>query len=150
VLAWIVAILLISAVGLYIAAPLSDPAFNSSDFAVDEDWRRNQHEHGLAVQALRELEFDQAMGKLDANDYRALREKLERRALATMQAQPMKSLALESARSEPPAFQAGPTRIANPIPMQLCSDCGARVASAAHFCGNCGARITSARSDSLE
>jgi cytochrome c-type biogenesis protein CcmI len=145
VLVWIVATLVITAVGLYIAAPLSDPVFNSEGLAVDEDWRRRGHEHALAVQALRELEFDQAMGKLDTNDYHALREKLETRALATMPAQQEESPALSRERAKSASYQSDAGTMPHPRAMLFCSQCGRIVGSTHHFCGNCGAQVTAAR-----
>ena len=82
---WVAAILLIIAVALFVAAPLSDPLFGGRRSSISAESERREHEHGLAIQALRDLEFDHAMGKLDAGDYRVLRERLEIRALAAMQ-----------------------------------------------------------------
>ncbi len=49
------------------------------------DAERLEHERGLAVQGLRELEFDREMGKLSDADYETLRAGLENRALVAMQ-----------------------------------------------------------------
>ncbi len=48
-----------------------------------EHW---EHEHALAVQGLRELEFDREMGKLSDADYESLRASLQGRALQAMTA----------------------------------------------------------------
>jgi cytochrome c-type biogenesis protein CcmI len=84
VVIWVAAILVVAAVALFVAAPLSDDASDGGRPATGGESERHEHEHALAVQALRELEFDHAMGKLDADDYRALRQRLEIRALAGM------------------------------------------------------------------
>ena len=79
---WIAAIMLIIAVALFIAAPLTDYVLGGHNKVVSrepEGWVREQ---ALAIQALRELEFDYAMGKLDSNDYLALKQRFENRVLA--------------------------------------------------------------------
>ena len=43
-----------------------------------------EHERGLAVQGLRELEFDRQTGKLSDADYESLHDALEQRALAAI------------------------------------------------------------------
>src|SRR5262249_3713010 len=75
---------MIAAIALFVAAPLTDHDTIGGTSATDEQSGHREHEHALTVQALRELEFDYAMGKLDANDYRMLRGRLETRALAAM------------------------------------------------------------------
>jgi hypothetical protein len=77
VVIWVAAILLIIAVALFIAAPLIDPVLGSRRSVISAESERREHEHALSIQALRDLEFDHAMGKLDAADYRVLRERLE-------------------------------------------------------------------------
>ena len=138
---WVAAILLITAVALFIAAPLSDHvlAGRRSAISTESEWR--EHEHALAIQALRELEFDQAMGKLDAGDYSALRERLENRALAAMSGQE------KAPRQSPPdhAAQAAawPQLIApaRTVIVNFCPHCGTRISRAHNFCANCGAAL---------
>ena len=81
---WFAAILLIAAIGLFIAAPLSDQVLTGRRSAPNADLEQREHEYALALQALRELEFDHAMGKLDEGDYHRLKDRLEKRALAAM------------------------------------------------------------------
>ncbi len=47
---------------------------------------RHEHERALAVQGLRELEFDREMGKLSDADYDSMHKALEDRALTAMAA----------------------------------------------------------------
>jgi len=134
---WITAILLIAAVALFIAAPLSDDAFGGRSAVGDAAMERREHQHALALQALRDLEFDYAMGKLDADDYRGLREKLENRALAAMSGQ-------ETTRRQPLLDRAAPAGVSQPnAPARavgnFCTQCGKTTGSARNFCANCGA-----------
>jgi hypothetical protein len=84
---YVAAILIVAAVALFVAAPLSG-GFPRRRAATSRelDLERLEHERGMAVQGLRELEFDHEMGKLDETDYRDLKRSLEDRALAAMSA----------------------------------------------------------------
>jgi hypothetical protein len=84
---YLAAILIVAAVALFVAAPLSGgfPRRRRST-SLQLDLERLEHERGLAVQGLRELEFDHEMGKLDEVDYRDLQRALEDRALSAMTA----------------------------------------------------------------
>src|SRR6202050_1908248 len=74
-------------VALYGAAPLSGGLVGRSKKGREELERDHwEHEHALAVQGLRELEFDREMGKLSDTDYESLRASLQTRALEAMTA----------------------------------------------------------------
>jgi len=137
---WVAAILLVAAVALFIAAPLSDDAFGSSSAAGDVELAPRAHQHVLAVQALRELEFDHAMGKLDAADYRVLRENLEIRALAVIGE--LKKMSRQSPLEQPAATVVGrPQSIVavHPVSVNFCPQCGSK--SDAHYFCDCGAAL---------
>lgn len=134
---WIAAVLMITAVALFVAAPLSDQQSGGTDLPPGAEAESYDHEHALAVQALRDLEFDHAMGKLDGDDYRALRQRLEIRALAT--AVPP-NRAATSALPERTVEVAPPwSTVARAAVVNFCIQCGARFDQAHHFCANCGA-----------
>ena len=84
---YIAAVLIVAGVALFVAAPLSGGlrgrARKSREEIELDHW---EHEHALAVQGLRELEFDREMGKLSDADYQSLRASLEGRALQAMTA----------------------------------------------------------------
>lgn len=84
---YVAAVLIIAGVALFVAAPLSGGLRGSAKRSREEieidHW---EHEHALAVQGLRELEFDREMGKLADADYESLRASLQSRALQAMSA----------------------------------------------------------------
>src|SRR6516164_5487609 len=79
--------MIVAGVALFVAAPLGGGIFPRRQRSASElDRERLEHERGLAVQGLRELEFDREMGKLSDTDYESLHDALEQRALAAMAA----------------------------------------------------------------
>jgi cytochrome c-type biogenesis protein CcmI len=139
VVIWIAAILMITAVALFVAAPLSDQQSDAAQLATGAEVVGYEHEHALAVQALRELEFDHAMGKVEGDDYRALRHRLEIRALAAV---PALNRIADSASPDCRA-EAGPSlessTIARAATMNFCYQCGAPFEQALDSCPNCRA-----------
>src|SRR5271170_4271777 len=84
---YLAAILIVAAVALFVAAPLTEGLRRRRRFLLDDaECDRFEHDRALAVQGLRELEFDHEMHKLDSADYQSLRATLENRALAAMTA----------------------------------------------------------------
>jgi hypothetical protein len=73
-----------------------------------------------AIDALREIEFDRATGKLSDADYTALKASYTQRAVDAMRDQ-----------ASPEVRQAS----------VICPNCGPRPESAARFCSRCGAPI---------
>ncbi len=83
---YLAAIMIVAAVALFVAAPLVEGVRSRRRAAPPGDAERFEHQRALALQGLRELEFDHEMGKLDEADYAALKGTLENRALAAMAA----------------------------------------------------------------
>jgi cytochrome c-type biogenesis protein CcmI len=135
VIIWVAAILLISAVALFVAAPLSDYLPGEANPVTGREAAQREHEHALAVQALRELEFDKAMGKLEDDDYRALRHRLEVRALAGMGEPQESPSAEESAAEVPDEWQ---PIVLRAVSVNFCAQCGMKVDLGHKFCPNCG------------
>lgn len=145
---YVAAIMLVAAVALFVAAPLTEGFLRRRRVAADDlELERLEHQRALAVQGLRELEFDHEMGKIDDADYQNLRGPLEQRALAAMSAlEPARiedhatTLRLASRRTKPvTAAAAAPMRHAN-----FCPQCGARAGASHNFCAECGAVLTTA------
>jgi cytochrome c-type biogenesis protein CcmI len=81
------AALIVAGVALFVAAPLGIGLVGARAKSVGElQVERLEHERALAVQGLRELEFDREMGKLSDADYESMHKALEDRALTAMAA----------------------------------------------------------------
>ena len=81
------AALIVAGVALFVAAPLGIGLVGARAKSAGElQTERHEHERALAVQGLRELEFDREMGKLSDADYESMHKALEDRALTAMAA----------------------------------------------------------------
>jgi cytochrome c-type biogenesis protein CcmH/NrfG len=83
---WSAMLLLAAAVALFVAAPLAEMALARRTSAADDTRARLEHDRGLALAAILELEFDHAMGKIADAEFASLRARLETRALTAMEA----------------------------------------------------------------
>jgi zinc-ribbon domain len=167
---YVAAILIVAAVALFVAAPLSGGFPRRRGATSRElDRERLEHERGLAVQGLREVEFDHEMGKLDEVDYRDLKRSLEDRALSAMSAiERMRvavpelerdvertatvrrasraarpALASAAAAMPPPrrtSAAGGATAVAPPK-VKFCPQCGVPVGAGHNFCAVCGTSL---------
>jgi hypothetical protein len=122
---------------------------------IDEPEDLEDTPKGVALAALREIEFDRATGKLSDEDYQALKTKYTAEALAVLRAEeagraePPRQAGespANSAASEPPAPPAGDpveALIADRVRqlqtgMARCPTCGPRPEGDALFCSTCG------------
>jgi hypothetical protein len=111
------ALLLIATVAAAIAAPLLDSGADM-EAAADLGVERLEREKNAALTAIREAQFDHAMGKLSEEDYASLRSFYERRALSAL-------------------TELG-TRPTPPSDTDVCDRCGRRFVDDSAFCGGCG------------
>ncbi len=100
-------------------------------------------DHGAgAVDALREIEFDRATGKLSDPDYHALKTAYTREALAEMRAAEHRAEhAATVAASSPTAVaeaDAAVARSRDAVVAPECPSCGPRPEADALFCSECG------------
>lgn len=145
---YVAAVLIVVGVALFVAAPLGDDLLGGRRARRwSAETERLEHERGLAMQGLRELEFDREMGKLSEADYAALRESLMQRALSASEAleglragaAPRPRLVKQTRApvpSGPPS--ASSTR---PARIRFCPQCGSEVAPG-NFCCECGAPLS--------
>ena len=156
------ALLIVAGVALFVAAPLGIGLVGARAKSPDElKTERYEHERALAVQALRELEFDREMGKLSDADYESMHKALEERALTAMagiesiREKPKKTVTpltpgprrptLAPRRTEPVptlVLHTEPPRAAQPAPahapVSLASASSSRQPA---FCPQCGMRV---------
>jgi hypothetical protein len=87
-------------------------------------------DHGDAVAALREIEFDHATGKLSESDYAALKTQYTSEAVAAMRAR-------ESVADDPVEAEIRRARAQTGV----CPVCGPRPEPGARYCSRCGAAL---------
>lgn len=150
-MAYLAALLIVAGVALYVAAPLFGP-LGARAKARDPELERLMHERSLAVQALRELEFDHQMNKLSEDDYRALRAPLEARALGAIASierfrAERRAGAAQEAAPPMPALEPVARRVRR---VSFCPQCGVRIRHDANFCVECGTALTQLRSLALQ
>ncbi len=112
------AALIVAGVALFVAAPLGIGLVGArAKSAGEEQVERHEHERALAVQGLRELEFDREMGKLSDADYESMHKALEDRALTAMTAvETIRDAADKAANAKKPAVTPLTTAIRRPAP----------------------------------
>ncbi len=160
------AALIVAGVALFVAAPLGIGLVGARAKSLGElQVERDEHDRALAVQGLRELEFDREMGKLSDADYQSMHKALEERALTAMAAvenfrlrtataanrkKPSAAPLLQAPRrtdgvsasvvhaESPPPPQSSPSPARK---IRFCSQCGTRAAANSKFCAQCGLPI---------
>ena len=159
------AALIVAGVALFVAAPLGIGLAGVRAKSPGElQIERHEHERALAVQGLRELEFDREMGKLSDADYESMHKALEQQALTAMTAvenfrrqteRAANAKKLSSAPLTPAPRRPDPAparvvhtelpqpRLSSPSPkIRYCPQCGTRAAANSKFCAQCGIAIT--------
>jgi cytochrome c-type biogenesis protein CcmI len=155
----VAAALIVAGVALFVAAPLGIGLVGARAKSVGElQVERHEHERALAVQGLRELEFDREMGKLSDADYESMHKALEDRALTAMAAvDKIRDQAAKSATAKKPIVTplaqtrraAPPPRRIDPIPTLVVHNEPPRPPQTApstaasrkiSFCPECGTR----------
>ena len=144
----IAAVLVALAVLSVIIGPLTRPGVTTSPGA-DEPEDVDDTPKGIALAALREIEFDRATGKLSDEDYTHLKTKYTAEALAVLRAEEA------GAAGSPPASSDASTFLADPVEAMIadrvrrlkdsgirCPACGPRPESDALFCSSCGRSLT--------
>lgn len=125
-----------------VVAPLVERS--AADPAVDEPEDLEETPHGIALAALKEIEFDRATGKLSDDDYAALKQKYTGEALAALRAAdgplgdaadtgPDIEVAI-AARAEALRHSAARSGASCPV-------CGPRPEADALYCSSCGSRL---------
>ncbi len=133
------AILLAGLVLWLILDPLQRPEVANPSFVEPDD--PDETPKGIALIALKEIDFDRATGKLSDEDHAVLKERYSREALAAMQA--------EDARRAPSSDHIIEQLVADRVAVLrgettqgqrglICPLCGPRPEADARFCSSCG------------
>ena len=143
----IAAALVALAVIAVLAGPLTTPGVVAPPGA-DEPDDLEDTPKGIALAALREIEFDRETGKLSDEDYAELKSKYTAEALAVLRSEPAAVGSTESARQSAPGGEdAVEAMIADRVRRLQqhgirCPSCGPRPESDALFCSSCGRSLT--------
>jgi hypothetical protein len=114
--------------------PLEDP--------VVEPVEQEETARGVALLALKEIEFDRETGKLSDEDYRFLQEKYTARALEAMRAEALSEVPDDVEALVAPRVRAlRSAAAAAPPGAPVCPTCGPRPEVDAMFCSTCGSRL---------
>jgi hypothetical protein len=135
------------AVLMLVLGPLARPA--PPEPALDEPEEFEETPKGMALAALKEIEFDRATGKLSEEDYRELNARYTARAVEVLRAEEQQSPAaapLAGAAGDPAdpveALIAARARdLASPA---RCPVCGPRPEPDALYCSSCGRMLRAA------
>jgi hypothetical protein len=92
---------------------------------------------GIAVAALREIEFDRETGKLSDEDYESLKAKYTAEALAAFRA----DAGAEGPEPDLEAMISARVRLITGVDAPACHTCGPRPEPDAAFCSTCGRRL---------
>lgn len=118
--------------------PPADPVFEPVD--------QEETPRGVALLALKDIEFDRETGKLSDEDYRFLKEKYTAEALAALRAE-------EEGQGAPDDVEAmiahrvralRSAAASAPPGAPVCPTCGPRPEADAVFCSTCGGRVPAA------
>lgn len=134
-------VFIVVGVALFVAAPLFESTRGAGKARVDLERSRLEHERALAVQALRDLEFDHEMRKLSEQDWAELRRNLEERALRAMAELERLDKAADrrgARRTAVRVADGGPTQLQS---AKFCPACGTPITLRAKFCAQCGAPL---------
>lgn len=123
----VIGMLMIAALAVAVSFPLFVHASPERLRSISEDvTERLEREKHVALLAIKEADFDRAMGKLSDTDYNNLREVYEDRALSAISA-----LDKDASGEATPAAQRSPADT-------FCTACGDRFAEDHRFCAACG------------
>ncbi len=120
---------------LYVLFPLFDSKAPTRPKAVT----RPSEAPESAIDALREIEFDRATGKLSDDDYTALKTEYTRTALVEMRAREPIAVATPDADPDVGGLDAAEAAVLKYRAVRRsCVDCGPRPEPDPAFCSNCG------------
>jgi hypothetical protein len=145
----VAAVLVALAAVIMIIAPLTQPGL-AVPSAADDPEEIDDTPKGIALAALREIEFDKATGKLSDEDYAQLKTRYTAAALEVLRSDASPERAEPEARASAEGSATGDVveaMIADRVRRMehgsiRCPNCGPRPESDALFCSGCGRSLT--------
>jgi len=135
------AVLVTLAIVLFLLQPVTKGLYASLEREEDE-LTETEARKRVALLALRDVEYDFLSGKLDEQDYRALKGELTAEALAALEAdenaRSLGTSAVEQLEAEIAAARAGLRAGVS------CDECGFTNVAASRFCSACGSPLPAA------
>lgn len=134
--------------GLLVLALLVGPLWTGhSEGRVEEEAESAaSREREAVVAALRDLEHDFEMGKVEADDYGLLRQALRSQAIALLR----EERGGPAAANSPASTSDSSADTTEPAARRHCTRCGAPSAAEHRFCGHCGAPTEGPRSEGTD
>ncbi|OGU03863.1 MAG: hypothetical protein A2085_10580 [Gemmatimonadetes bacterium GWC2_71_10] len=119
-----------------IVRPVADATILRPD-SDDEDISPEQRRRDRALAALKEIEFDQATGKLSDADYQRMYERYAAEAVVAIK----EADAPAHRRTDAPLAEAGGVATATGARPKFCEECGSKLEGSGKFCVECGSRV---------
>jgi hypothetical protein len=128
-------------VGVLVLAWVLEPLLRPATVRPPDDEPLDPEEtpRGIALAALKEIEFDRATGKLSDADYEELKARYTVNALAVLRAERNEDEVEEMIGARTRALRAA-AGAAPPVALR-CGSCGPRPEADAVFCSSCGSRL---------
>ena len=130
--------LIVAAVLIFIMQPVVKGLHASLD-REDDELTETEARKRVALLALRDVEYDFLAGKLDEEDYRALKSELTAEALAALEADEAVRAGVEGGSEGDAGIEAEIARLRQGLRSGVfCSDCGFSNEPGSRFCSACG------------
>ncbi len=132
------AVLVSAAVVIFLIQPVLRGMYASLE-RTDDELTDTEARKRVALLALRDVEYDYLAGKLDEEDYRALKAELTAEALAALEADEAAAGA-DGARGDE-ALEAEIAALRASLGAEACGSCGYHPEPGSRFCSACGAPL---------
>ena len=126
---------------LFVGYPLFAPPGDEADAAVTPRVRQLLERKDQLLAAIKEAEFDRALGKMEAEEYEPLHGELEAEAVGVLQQLERLDSGPQVRASQDQIEVEVAARRQRELEPVACSECGAQHDSQDRFCSQCGAKL---------